>query len=259
MKVLWVFAHPEPRSLNASLRDHGVACLEAESHEVRQSDLYAMNWKAVADQSDFDDWSAGDRFNYADASLSAFRAGTQSTDVVDEQEKINWADTILIQFPLWWYAEPAILKGWFDRVLAAGWIHRVPDPANPGRSLRFGEGNLKGKRGLLIVTTGSPAASIGPRGVAGDIQELLFRINYGVFWFSGMSVLRPHVIHEANKIDEARFLELSGGLGERLLGLDRESPIPYRAQNSGDYDDDLVLKPDLAPGLSGHALRTRKS
>lgn len=39
MNVLIVFAHPDPRSLNAALRDTAVAELEAQGHAVRVSDL----------------------------------------------------------------------------------------------------------------------------------------------------------------------------------------------------------------------------
>jgi NAD(P)H dehydrogenase (quinone) len=149
MKVLWVFAHPERRSLNGSLRDAGVRALEAAGHEVRQSDLYAMSWKAVADGGDFADMEPGARLTYAASSFRAFKGGTQTADVAAEQEKLMWADAVLIQFPLWWFSVPAILKGWLDRVLAAGWAYRVTDPANPKRSLRYGEGNLRGRRGML--------------------------------------------------------------------------------------------------------------
>jgi NAD(P)H dehydrogenase (quinone) len=34
MKVLLVFAHPEPRSLNGALRDVAIRELEAQGHEV---------------------------------------------------------------------------------------------------------------------------------------------------------------------------------------------------------------------------------
>lgn len=42
MNVLWVFAHPERRSLNGSLRDEGVRALADAGHDCRHSDLYAM-------------------------------------------------------------------------------------------------------------------------------------------------------------------------------------------------------------------------
>ena len=46
MKVLLVFAHPEPRSLNGALRDVAVKELEAQGHEVLVSDLYADGWNS---------------------------------------------------------------------------------------------------------------------------------------------------------------------------------------------------------------------
>lgn len=53
MKTLIVHAHPEPQSLNSSLKDLAVSTLEAAGHEVRVSDLYAMGWKAVVDAADY--------------------------------------------------------------------------------------------------------------------------------------------------------------------------------------------------------------
>jgi len=259
MKVLWVLAHPEARSLNGSLRDFGVRTLAAAGHEVRQSDLYRMGWKAVADGNDFTDSDPAVPLNYAAASYRGFRNGTQAGDVVAEQEKIKWADAVIIQFPLWWFSVPAILKGWFDRVLAAGWAYRVMDPLNPNRSLRYGDGNLKGKRGMLIVTTGASGASLGPRGVAGDIDDLLFPVNYGVFWYTGMAVLRPFLVHGANRVSAEEYARIEAGLAHRLAGLASEAPIPYRTQNGGDYDEDLVLKPNImAPEHGLTAVRLRR-
>ena len=52
MKVFFVYAHPNPYSLNAQLKDHAIGALQRAGHEVRISDLYAMKWKAVADADD---------------------------------------------------------------------------------------------------------------------------------------------------------------------------------------------------------------
>jgi NAD(P)H dehydrogenase (quinone) len=35
-------------------------------------------------------------------------------------DKLFWCDALILQFSLWWLGMPAILKGWVDRVLAAG-------------------------------------------------------------------------------------------------------------------------------------------
>src|SRR5579884_4423495 len=74
MKVLLVFAHPEPRSLSAALRDVAVRELEAQGHEVRVSDLYAMNWKSEVDRADFPPLAADARLMVTAASRDAFHA-----------------------------------------------------------------------------------------------------------------------------------------------------------------------------------------
>jgi len=120
MKVLLVFAHPEPRSLSAALRDVAVRELEAQGHEVRVSDLYAMNWKSEVDRADFPPLAADARLMVTAASRDAFHADELTDDVKAEIDKLLWADALMLQFPLWWFAMPAILKGWVDRVFAYG-------------------------------------------------------------------------------------------------------------------------------------------
>jgi NAD(P)H dehydrogenase (quinone) len=71
MKVLLVFAHPEPRSLNGALRDVAVKELQAQGHEVRISDLYADGWKSEVDRADFAALSLDERFKPAAASGDA--------------------------------------------------------------------------------------------------------------------------------------------------------------------------------------------
>lgn len=45
MNVFIVYAHPEPRSLNGSLKDFAVSVLIKAGHQVQVSDLYAMKFK----------------------------------------------------------------------------------------------------------------------------------------------------------------------------------------------------------------------
>jgi NAD(P)H dehydrogenase (quinone) len=154
MKVLLVFAHPERRSLNGALRDVAVAELQAQGHEVRVSDLYANGWKATVDRSDFPGVADAERLQVARASGQAFAADALTEDVKAEQEKLLWADTLILQFPLWWYSMPAILKGWVDRVYAFGFAYGVGERSDTHWGDRFGEGTLAGKRAMLIVTVG---------------------------------------------------------------------------------------------------------
>src|SRR5882757_7113129 len=154
MKVLLVFAHPEPSSLNGALRDVAVNELEAQGHEVLISDLYAMRWKSEIDRADFPSLPPGARFKPAAASGEAFGADTLTDDVKAEHDKLLWADVLILQFPLWWFAMPAILKGWVDRVYAYGFAYGVGEHSDERWGDRYGEGTLVGKRAMLIVTAG---------------------------------------------------------------------------------------------------------
>ncbi|VFT10685.1 NAD(P)H dehydrogenase [Pseudomonas aeruginosa] len=154
MNVLIVYAHPEPRSLNGALKDFAVARLEAAGHAVQVSDLYAMGWKAVLDAGDSLEREASERFDPSATSLRAFENGWQSVDIAGEQDKLRWADTLILQFPLWWFSMPAILKGWIDRVYACGFAYGVGEHSDSHWGDRYGEGRMQGKRAMLVVTAG---------------------------------------------------------------------------------------------------------
>jgi NAD(P)H dehydrogenase (quinone) len=250
LKVLWVCAHPEQASLNGSLLVEGIRMIEELGHDYQVSDLYAMKWKAVVDGDDYTH-DFGQRLRVAKASQEAYERRTLSADIVAEQEKLEWADAIVLQFPLWWYGMPAILKGWFDRVFVKGFAYGIMDPESPRRTLRYGDGPLVGKRALTVLTSGSPEAALGLRGINGKLDELLFPLLHGTLWYVGISVLPPMCIYGADRLSDHQFRCATEQLRARLMRLNDEEPIPFRRQNAGDYDDDLVLRPEHAPGSTG--------
>lgn len=258
MNVLWVFAHPEQQSLNGALKEVGLATLHALGHEYRVSDLYAMRWKAAVDAHDFPHHEPEERLVVTTTSHQAHLNGTLSPDIAAEQAKLRWADTVVLQFPLWWYGMPAILKGWFDRVFVKGFAYGVTDPHVPGRTLRYGEGSLASKRALTIVTTGSPPAPLAPRGINGQLDLILFPLLHGTLWYSGMSVLPPFAVFGADRLSERRYEDYVDLLKQRLETLESTAPLPFRRQNAGDYDQDLLLRPDLAPAETGLGIHYMK-
>ncbi|MFE3253058.1 NAD(P)H-dependent oxidoreductase [Streptomyces sp. NPDC059209] len=249
MRVLWLYAHPDPRSLNGALRDEGIAVLREHGHEVIESDLYAMEWNPVVGHGDFHH-DPGERLDVLTESQAALENGTLSEDIRAEQEKLLWSDTLVVQFPLWWFGPPAILKGWFDRLFIQGFAQGVLDPET-GRAQRYGSGGLVGRRALVLTTVGANAATTGPRGIHGDINEVLFPLLHGTLWYPGMTVVPPLVVNGAVGLAEAEYKSAVDRLRQRLLTLPETEPIPYRSQNGGDYDEHLVLRADRAPGEEG--------
>jgi len=256
MKVLLVFAHPEPHSLNGALRDAAIEELVAQGHEVRVSDLYASRWKSEVDRTDFPVLPPGERLVPVAASKRAFESNALTDDVKAEIEKLRWADALILQFPLWWFSMPAILKGWVDRVFAYGFAYGVGEHSDKRWGDRYGEGTLAGKRAMLIVTAGGWEEHYAPRGVNGPIEDLLFPINHGILYYPGYDVLPPFVVYRVDRFDEAAFKPVAEGLRERMRTLATTAPIPYRKQNGGDY---LIPSMQLRPGIgdsgaSGFAL-----
>ncbi|MDH6623605.1 NAD(P)H dehydrogenase (quinone) [Streptomyces sp. LBL] len=248
MNVLWILAHPEPRSLNGYLAAQGQRALRAEGHHVEVSDLYAMGWNPVADAAGYAHDPA-ERFQVAAAAKQAYESGTLSADIRAEQEKINRADTIVVQFPMWWFGMPAILKGWFDRVWHQGFAYGLRGPN--GEWIGYGDGFLAGKRAMAVVTMGGPPWFYGERGIHGAVDELLFGLQHGTLFYGGAEVLPPVLISGADRFTPEEGEAAAKELHERLLAIPTTEPIAYRTQNGGDYDHNLVLRPDVAPGLTG--------
>lgn len=261
MKVLIVFAHPEPRSLNGALRDVAVKELERLGHEVQVSDLYAQGWKSAVDAADFPSLERGERLKPAAASKQAFEADTLTSDVKAEIEKLLWADVLILQFPLWWFSMPAILKGWVDRVFAYGFAYGVGEHSDKRWGDRYGDGTLKGKRAMLLVTAGGWGEHYSDRGVNGPIDDLLFPINHGILYYPGYDVLPPFVVYRADRLDAAGLAPIAAGLRERMRTLATTPPIPYRRQNGGDYlVPTMQLRAGLeAPGTRGFALHLNRA
>ncbi|BAP71514.1 FMN red super family [Kluyveromyces marxianus] len=173
-KVLIVFAHPERNSLNGQFLDEIIDQLKTQGDKFKLSDLYGMGWKSEVDINDFPDYPKDKVFqpSYASKKYHQF-----TPDVIEEQNKLIWADTVLFVFPLWWYNLPAILKGWFDRVFSSTeyWKNKT----------------VMGKNVSLIVTMGATAAeNYDPHDPIKDVDQLLSNI-FRTFYSGRMNPWTP--------------------------------------------------------------------
>jgi len=110
--------------------------------------------EASLDADDFPQRDVMQPFSPSADSKRAFAEGIQTADVAAEQDKLRRADLVIFQFPMWWFSMPAIMKGWFERVYAYGFAYGVGEHSEKRWGERYGEGALKGKRAMLVVTTG---------------------------------------------------------------------------------------------------------
>ncbi len=233
MKCLIVYAHPEERSFNSSMKNLAVSTLQEQGWQVKVSDLYNMKFNPVAGKDDFLELENPGRLNIIMEQKHASTKGFFSRDIKEEQEKVLWADFIILQFPVWWFSAPAILKGWFDRVLATGFAWDF------GRM--YDKGLLVGKKAMSVVTTGGPADFYLPEGPHGEnIEQVLYAINHGTLFFCGLEVIPPFTAYSVFQVGDEKREEYLRGYKQRLMNMNTVASLKYHPLS--DFDERYRLK-----------------
>ncbi len=232
MRVFIVHAHPEPKSFNAALTTAAVEALRQGGHEVDVSDLYRMAFNPVSGRANFRTVHNRECFRQQSEEAYAVAMNGFVPEIQAEQDKLSWCDLLILQFPLWWFGLPAILKGWVDRVFAAG-------GRTYGGGKWYDRGVFAGKRAMCSVTIGGPAPIYSADGLNGPIDRILFPINHGMLYFTGFSVVEPFLVHAPARMDDAQRANVLASYRRRVLGAAVAPVIQYPTLD--DYDESRVL------------------
>ena len=126
-RILAVRCHPVRESFGGALADRITTAITTTGHELRVIDLYAEHFDPVRRRRD---WTA---------------------QLGDHAAALRWCDTVVFVYPTWFGSQPAMLKGWFDRVLADSALDA------PGTKRWRPRPALRNIRRIVVVTThGSP-------------------------------------------------------------------------------------------------------
>ncbi len=217
MNVLILHAHPEPQSFSSALYLEAKKFFEQKGDTVQVSDLYAMNFNPVASTSDFNERANPDYFNYALEQRKSLKADTIADDIKDEIAKVEAADLLILNFPMYWFSMPAILKGWIDRVFVSGKFY--------GGTRIYAKGGMTGKKALVSITTGGRKDMLSSSGIHGDINNILKPLLQGSLGYVGMEVFEPfHAFHVPYISAEART-ELLEKWRSELANLDERKKV----------------------------------
>jgi len=131
-KIVIINGHPDNESFNFALMNaykKGVSTTDSEIKEIIINEL---------------DFNPNLKFGYRQRT-------NLEPDLVNCQEKITWADHIVLFYPVWWGSIPAILKGFFDRVFLPGFAFEKKE-----NSVWWYK-KLKGKSARIICTLDQPS------------------------------------------------------------------------------------------------------
>ncbi|MSX93932.1 MAG: flavodoxin family protein [Actinobacteria bacterium] len=139
VKVLVVYSHPVEGSFTSALRDRVLAGLNAGGHETRLDDLYADDFRP--------ELSAWERTNH-------LLPPEHKPEIAAYAANLRWCDALVLVYPTWWSGQPAMLKGWMDRVWVAGVAYDLPEGGNHIRP------RLHNIRRIVTVTSHGSSKSI---------------------------------------------------------------------------------------------------
>ncbi|MGC5325116.1 NAD(P)H-dependent oxidoreductase [Brevibacillus sp. SYSU BS000544] len=129
MKVAIVFAQTGKTSFNHEILNRAQTTCDRLGLTYTVRDLYQMNFQPVFSEED----------------MRNVEQNKASGDIDEEQQVITDADTLLMIYPVWWWSQPAILKGWIDRVFTDNFAFRYEKNGPVGL--------LKGKKAIVFTTT----------------------------------------------------------------------------------------------------------
>ncbi len=158
MKVLVIYAHPNPMSFTHGILDNFVRGLNEAGHQYEIVDLYKIKFNPVFQDMDFsffvDEDIPEDLFqqmdlrkmivelaggpvkrliaklyikNKSDRDLIKLINSQKPKDVLLQQKKVSEADILVIITQVFWMHFPAIVKGWMERVLTYGFAYKLND------------------------------------------------------------------------------------------------------------------------------------
>ncbi|PBQ20804.1 NAD(P)H dehydrogenase [Pseudomonas congelans] len=126
-RILMVYGTPKAISFCHALGDAYAQTARGEGHVVRVIKLGELDFDPIL-HNGYD------------------QTQTLEPDLLEAQRQIHWAEHLVFVYPVWWGGLPALLTGFFDRVLTPGFAFKVHGRKHSSNEL------LRGRTAELLVT-----------------------------------------------------------------------------------------------------------
>jgi len=188
MNVLIIFTHPNPKSFNKAILEALIKGLTEANVNYKVIDLYKENFDPVFNLNDFEQYT-----------------GKIPDNIKKYHNLITWANIMIFLAPIWWWNYPAILKGWFDRVLSPGFAY----------SYDGSKGLLTHQKVIFINTTLASEKEYESSGIRNAINI----INKAVFKMCGIDNVETILLYKAAISEKLRTKYLNDiyQLGKNII------------------------------------------
>lgn len=186
-RITIIQGHPDiqARHFCHALADEYAKGAQERGHEVKRIEVATLDFPILRKKEDFEKESPPDAIKQA-------------------QNGINWADHLVIVYPLWLGSMPALLKAFFEQVFRPGFAFDFSE------SGRMPKKCLAGKSARIIVTMGMPAFVYRWFFFAHSIKSL----QRNILTFSGISPVKTDLIGSIENMNEKSRLKWLGEMRE---------------------------------------------
>ena len=184
MKVLIVYAHPNPESFNHAVVEKITQGFADAGHEYELIDLYADDFDPLINIDD----------------LGQFSGGRVSKDVLDQQRKVSAADAMMFVGPVHGWSIPAILKGWIDRVLSHGFAYELNENGEV-------KGLLNHKKALFIITLSFPEQVFKGSGAEDALKKIYLDLTLELMGVKDTELIALYAVQAVGEEGRKKYLE----------------------------------------------------
>lgn len=176
-RITIIQGHPDPDTGHfchalAAAYDRGAV---AAGHEVRHVNVAALAFPLLRTGLEFNE-------------------GIPPADILAAQDKIAWAEHLLIVYPLWLGSMPALLKGFFEQCFRPGF-------AFSGPAFRKGwQRGLSGRSARIVVTMGMPAFAFRLIYLSHSLKSL----ERNILKFCGIGPIRESLVGGVDNLSDTR-------------------------------------------------------
>jgi len=167
-----IICHPSRSSFTRAVADRYCLSVRLVGHEAITRDLYGIGFDPVL----------------KDDERPAARPYALAPDVAHELELLSGTDVFVFVYPIWFGGPPAMLKGYVDRVLGAGFSHRAV-------RARMSHPLMSGKDLLSFTSSGESREWLDEQGAFESLRSV-----FDTYLCHAFSLASAHRVHFSNVV-----------------------------------------------------------